>query len=91
MGYFKATQLFHEEIIFDEHQADFKFISESILGESNLKFTGKLGYDSKINQRKQITKYLDFSFWKELTPGRDPGKKGSFMQITQYSYLKELN
>ena len=42
LGYFKASGLFHNDIVFDEYNADFDFIAKKILGE-NIKLKGKLG------------------------------------------------
>lgn len=65
LGYFKASGLFHNDIVFDEYQADFDFIAQKMLGE-NIKLKGKLGYDSRINQKKQIATFLKFTPWKDI-------------------------
>ena len=54
LGYFKASGLFFDNIIVDEYSDDFKFITKNILGEINLKFKDKLGYDSRIKKIKDI-------------------------------------
>tara|TARA_B110000977_G_scaffold201513_1_gene296555 strand:- start:2195 stop:2545 length:351 start_codon:yes stop_codon:yes gene_type:complete len=53
LGYFKASGLFHNDIVFDEYNADFDFITKKIFGE-NIKLKGRLGYDSRINQKNKL-------------------------------------
>lgn len=65
LGYFKASGLFFDNIIFDEYSDDFKFITKNTLGEIDLKFKGKLGYDSRIKQIKDIAGFIGFTSWKD--------------------------
>ena len=64
LGYFKATHRFHDEIIFSKHRSDISYILKNIVGKSKVKFVGKLGYDTKVNQQKRIASLSGFSSWR---------------------------